>query len=83
MRAMAIALFYAIGTAVGGVVGPTLFGWLISSGNRGDILWGYLIAAALMLVAAGTEWKLGFAAEGRSLEDVSTPLSAAPRPGAG
>jgi MFS family permease len=79
MRAMAIALFYAIGTAVGGVVGPTLFGWLISSGHRGDILWGYLIAAALMLVAAGTEWRLGFAAEGRSLEDVSTPLSAATR----
>ena len=78
MRAMAIALFYAIGTAVGGVVGPTLFGWLISSGQRGDILWGYLIAAALMLVAAATEWRLGFAAEGRSLEDVSAPLSAAP-----
>ncbi len=75
MRAMAIALFYAIGTAVGGVVGPTLFGWLISSGERGDILWGYLIAAALMLVAAATEWRLGFAAEGRSLEEVSAPLS--------
>ena len=76
MRAMAIALFYAIGTAVGGVVGPTLFGWLIESGQRGDIMWGYFAAAALMLVAAATEWRLGFAAEGRSLEDVSAPLSA-------
>ena len=76
MRAMAIALFYAIGTAVGGVVGPTLFGWLIESGERGHIMWGYLAAAALMLVAAATEWRLGFAAEGRSLEDVSAPLSA-------
>jgi len=79
MRAMAIALFYAIGTAVGGVVGPALFGWLIEGGERGDIMWGYLLAAALMLIAAGTEWRLGFAAEGRSLEDVSTPLSAAGR----
>jgi MFS family permease len=75
MRAMAIALFYAIGTAVGGVVGPTLFGWLIESGQRDHIMWGYLAAAALMLVAAATEWRLGFAAEGRPLEEVSAPLS--------
>jgi MFS family permease len=76
MRAMAIALFYAIGTAAGGVVGPALFGWLIEGGERTDIFWGYLIAAALMLVAAATEWRLGFAAEGMPLEQVSTPLSA-------
>ena len=83
MRAMAIALFYAIGTAVGGVVGPTLFGWLIEGGQRGDIMWGYLLAATLMLVAAATEWRLGFAAEGRSLEDVSAPLSVARQPNGG
>lgn len=76
MRAMAIALFYAVGTAAGGVVGPALFGWLIEGGQRVDIMWGYLIAAALMLVAAATEWRLGFAAEGKPLEAVSTPLSA-------
>lgn len=77
MRALAIALFYAFGTAAGGVVGPALFGWLIEGGARTDIMWGYLAAAALMLVAAATEWRLGFAAEGRSLEQVATPLSAA------
>jgi MFS family permease len=76
MRARAIALFYAVGTAMGGVIGPTLFGWLIEGGQRGDIMWGYLLAAALMLLAAATEWRLGFAAEGRPLEEVSTPLSA-------
>ena len=75
MRAMAIALFYAIGTAMGGVVGPTLFGWLIEGGERGDLMWGYLGAAALMLVAAATEWRLGFAAERKPLEEVSAPLS--------
>jgi MFS family permease len=75
MRAMGIALFYAFGTLVGGVAGPTLFGWLIAGGQRVDIMWGYLLGAALMLLAAGTEWKLGFAAEGRSLEDVARPLS--------
>src|SRR3954471_18859161 len=76
MRAMAIALFYAIGTAVGGVVGRTLCGWLIESGDRSHIMWGYLAAAALMLVAAATEWRLGFAAEGRPPGAGSTPLSA-------
>lgn len=76
MRAMAIALFYAIGTAMGGVVGPALFGWLIGGGERGNLMWGYLGAAALMLVAAATEWRLGFAAERKPLEEVSAPLSA-------
>ena len=75
MRAMAIALFYAIGTAVGGVIGPTLFGWLIESGQRGDIMWGYMAAAVLMLLAALTEWRLGFAAERKPLEEVSAPLA--------
>jgi MFS family permease len=76
MRAVAIALFYALGTALGGVAGPALFGWLIQTGERGSIMWGYLLAATLMLLAALTEWRLGFAAEGRPLEEVAEPLSA-------
>jgi MFS family permease len=79
MRAMGIAVFYAFGTGIGGVVGPALFGWLIEGGARTDIMWGYLFGAALMLVAAGTEWRLGFAAERRPLEEVSEPVSARPR----
>lgn len=79
MRAMGIAVFYAFGTGIGGVVGPALFGWLIEGGERVDIMWGYLFGAALMLVAAATEWRLGFAAEGRSLEEVAEPVSARPR----
>jgi MFS family permease len=76
MRAMAIALFFALGTTVGGVAGPTIFGSLIETGDRTAIMWGYMAAAALMLVAAATEWKLGFAAEGKPLEEVAAPLSA-------
>lgn len=79
MRAMAIALFFAIGTAVGGVSGPTIFDALIETGDRAAIMWGYMAAAVLMLVAAGTEWRLGFAAEGKPLEQVSAPLSAVAR----
>lgn len=81
MRALAIALFFAFGTAIGGVAGPTVFGALIEGGERRDLFLGYAFAAALMLVAAATAWKLGFAAEGRSLEQVARPLSARPPPG--
>lgn len=77
MRAMAIAIFFAIGTAVGGVSGPAIFGWLIETGDRSAIMWGYLAAAALMLVAAATEWRLGFAAEGKPLEEIAPPLGIA------
>jgi hypothetical protein len=76
---MAIALFFAIGTLVGGVSGPTIFGALIETGDRASLMWGYLAAAALMLVAAVTEWRIGFAAEGVPLEQVAAPLSAVAR----
>jgi MFS family permease len=76
MRALGIAVFFAFGTAAGGVVGPVLFGALIESGERVAILSGYLIAAALMIVAAATEWRLGFAAERRPLEAIAAPISA-------
>ncbi len=75
VRALAIALFYALGTALGGVAAPWLFGWLIGTGDPHAIAWGYALGAALMLIAAGTALWLGVAAERRSLEDVARPLS--------
>ncbi|MBX9699298.1 MAG: MFS transporter, partial [Acetobacteraceae bacterium] len=78
IRALAIALFFAFGTALGGVAGPALFGALIEGGTRGGVMIGYLIAAALMLLGAGVAWRLGFDAERRSLEAVTRPLSAIP-----
>ena len=77
VRAIAISIFYALGTGIGGIAGPAVFGALIASGEKTDLLWGYLMAAAFMLIAAGTEWRLGVEAAGRSLEDVAPPLSAA------
>jgi MFS family permease len=76
VRAMAIALFYAIGTAIGGISGPVVFGQLIEAGNRGDIFVAYLIAAVLMIGAAIVELILGIRAEGKSLENVAMPLTA-------
>src|SRR6266852_1715132 len=75
LRALAIALFYAFGTLLGGAFSPWLFGVLIESGSRGEILGGYLLGAGLMVVAALVEVKLGIDAERRPLEDVARPLS--------
>src|SRR6202012_6275615 len=73
VRALAIALFYAIGTGIGGVAGPALFGALIDTGSRGSVFAGYLLGAVLMLVAAAVGWRYGVAAERRSLESVAQP----------
>jgi MFS family permease len=77
VRALAIAVFYALGTGLGGVAGPWLFGHLIGSGDRSAIAGGYVFGASLMLVAAAAELWLGIAAERRSLEDLAAPLSSA------
>lgn len=74
IRAFAIAIFYALGTLVGGVGAPLLFGVLIKTGSRPLVSSGYALGALLMLVAAGFEWKIGVEAAGQSLESVSKPL---------
>ena len=76
VRAIAIALFYAFGTGVGGVAGPALFGVLIDTGSRVSIFYGYLLGGVLMIVAAIVAGYLAANAERRSLEDVAPPLSA-------
>jgi len=75
IRALAIAIFYAIGTLAGGVGAPTLFGWIIGTGSITALFIGYLVAAALMIFGALVEAWIGVPAERRSLEDVAAPLS--------
>src|ERR1700754_2469151 len=75
VRALAIALFYAIGTGVGGVIGPALFGALIDTGSRESVFAGYLFGSVLMIAAAGVAWRYCIAAERRSLESVAKPLA--------
>jgi MFS family permease len=74
-RALAIAFFYALGTAAGGIVAPWLFGRLIGIGSRWYIFAGYAAAAVLMLVAAGVEAVIGIDAEQRSLEEIAAPIA--------
>src|SRR5262245_23084439 len=75
IRALAIAFFYAIGTGIGGIGGPWLFGVLIDTGSRASLYWGYLLGSALMLAAAAIAWRWGIAAERKSLEEVARPLA--------
>jgi MFS family permease len=77
VRAIAIALFYAFGTGVGGVIGPALFGVLIDTGSRVSILWGYLLGGSLMLAAGVVAAFLATNAERKALEDIAPPLSSA------
>lgn len=74
IRAFAIAIFYAIGTLIGGVGAPLLFGSLIASGSRWHVAVGYLLGAVLMLAGALCEGTIGVEAAGRSLESVSKPI---------
>jgi MFS family permease len=74
-RAMAIAFFYAVGTGLGGIIGPIYFGKLIEDG-RDAIVTGYYVGAALMIAAGLVELFLGVKAAGKSLEDIATPLTA-------
>jgi MFS family permease len=76
VRAMAISVFLAFGTGVGGVVAPALLGWLIDTGSRAQVFIGYLAAAALMIAASIVQAIWGVAAERRSLEAVARPLTA-------
>jgi len=75
IRALAIAVFYAVGTGVGGVIGPVLFGALIDTGSRASLVGGYLLGAVLMVLAAAVMWQWGVAAERKPLEQIARPLA--------
>jgi MFS family permease len=75
IRALTIAIFYAIGTGLGGVAGPWLFGALIDTGSRISVLGGYLLGAALMVVAGLIAALFAVPAEGKPLEQVARPLT--------
>lgn len=76
MRALAISIFYAVGTGTGGFAAPVLFGMLIETGSRGAVMVGYCFGAALVIVAGLLALRMGVDAERKSLEDVAPPLGA-------
>jgi MFS family permease len=76
MRALAISIFYAVGTGIGGFAAPALFGALIETGSRSNVFVGYAIGAALVLLAAAIAWRWAVDAERKPLEHVAPPLGA-------
>ena len=75
VRALAIAMFYSIGTGIGGVAGPALFGALIDTGSRDSVFAGYLLGSGLMIAAAVVAWRFAISAERQSLETIARPLA--------
>jgi MFS family permease len=74
IRAVAISIFYACGTLVGGVAGPALYGYIVGTGSRSLLFWGYLAGAAVITVGGLVELVAGVDAERKSLEDIAQPL---------
>ena len=75
IRALAIAFFYAVGTGIGGIAAPSLFGVLIDTGSRFSVFGGYLLGSILMILAGGVAWRWAIAAERKPLETVARPLT--------
>lgn len=73
---MAISFFYAVGTAIGGISGPLLFGKLVASGDEGNVALGYALGAVLMIIGGVIQAVLGVEAAQKELEDIAKPLSA-------
>jgi MFS family permease len=74
-RALAIAFFYAVGTAVGGITGPLLFGHLIDSGSHSQVAFGFYLGAAVMAIGGIAELAFGVKAEQMPLEQIARPLT--------
>ncbi len=75
IRALAIAFFYAVGTGIGGIVGPWLFGVLIDTGSRMSVFGGYLLGSVLMVLGGLVAWRWAVPAERKPLEAVARPLT--------
>jgi MFS family permease len=75
-RALAIAFFYAVGTAVGGISGPLLFGQLIGTNDASLVATAFLIGAGVMTLGGVAEIFFGVRAEKTDLETIAAPLTA-------
>ena len=75
VRAIALAFFFSLGTALGGFIGPLLYGWLIEKQAKVYLFFGYLLGGLLMIFGGIVGKIFGVDAEMKMLEDVTSPLS--------
>ena len=82
IRAEAIAVFFAI-AQIFGAFGPAFYGWLIGDGSsRTGLFIGYVIGGAIMVLGGIVELAIGIKAEGKSLEEITKPITATDQPAA-
>jgi MFS family permease len=75
-RALCIAVFYAVGTGIGGVIGPQVFSRLINTGSYQQVFYALSLGAVMMILGGIAELLFGLKAERQSLESIASPLTA-------
>jgi MFS family permease len=79
-RALCIAVFYAIGTGIGGVIGPQVFSRMINTGSYEQVFLALGLGAVMMILGGIAEILFGVKAEGETLENIAKPLTATEAP---
>jgi MFS family permease len=74
-RALCIAVFYAVGTGIGGVIGPQIFSRLVNTGSYQQVFLAFGLGAVMMILGGIAEIAFGVKAEGQSLESIAKPLT--------
>jgi len=74
-RALCIAVFYAVGTGIGGVIGPQVFSRMINTGSYQQVFLALGLGAVMMIIGGIAELAFGVRAEGQSLENIAKPLT--------
>jgi MFS family permease len=75
IRAEAIAVFFAI-AQIFGAFGPAFYGALIGDGSsKTGLFVGYLVGGGIMVLGGIVELAIGIKAEGKSLEDITKPIT--------
>jgi MFS family permease len=82
-RALCIAVFYAVGTGIGGVIGPQVFSRLINTGSYEQVFLALGMGAVMMILGGLAELLFGVKAEGESLESIARPLTVEDTPSRG
>jgi len=74
-RALCIAVFYAVGTGIGGIIGPQVFSRMINTGSYQQVFLALSLGAVMMIIGGVAELFFGVKAEGESLESIAKPLT--------
>ncbi len=80
-RALCIAVFYAIGTGIGGIIGPQVFSRMINTESYEQVFLALTLGAVMMILGGLAELIFGVKAERESLENIAKPLTVEDSPG--